>query len=95
MVKVARVRLNVIGQDGVGKTCLVRLLFGLKFKEQPSTCGLEHRKAVTMMKSHAGSESGKWQLLDGREHKEKLNKTFKNARTDEAGIKRCSNSVFY
>ena len=76
MVKVARVRLNVIGQDGVGKTCLVRLLFGQKFEEQPSTCGLEHSKAVTMMKSHAGIETGKWQLLDGKEHKGKVQSTL-------------------
>ena len=87
-MKVARVRLNVIGQDGVGKTCLVRLLFGQKFEEQPSTCGLDLSKAITMMKSHAGTDTGKWKLLDGEEYKEKLNTTFGNARTDEAGTKR-------
>ena len=87
MVKVARVRLNVIGQDGVGKTCLVRLLFHEKFEEQPSTCGLNLSKAVTMMKSHAGTDTEKWRLLTYEEHKKELNKTFKNARTDEANTK--------
>ena len=83
MVRVARVRLNVIGQDGVGKTCLVRLLFGQKFEEQPSTCGLNLSKAVTMMKSHAGIVAGKWQLLNHEEHEEQLNNAFENARTNE------------
>ncbi|XP_065827426.1 uncharacterized protein [Oscarella lobularis] len=41
-----------------------------------------------MMKSHAGTDTGKWKLLDGEEYKEKLNTTFGNARTDEAGTKR-------
>ncbi|XP_065836779.1 uncharacterized protein [Oscarella lobularis] len=88
MVKVARVRLNVIGQDGVGKTCLVRLLFGQRFEEQPSTCGLNLSKAVTMMKSHAGTVTGKWQLLNHKEHREQLNNTFRNARTNERGVER-------
>ena len=87
MVKVARVRLNVIGQDGVGKTCLVRLLFHEKFEEQPSTCGLNLSKAVTMMKSHAGIDTEKWRLLTFEEHKTELDKTFKNARTDKANTK--------
>ena len=88
MVRVARVRLNVIGQDGVGKTCLVRLLFGQKFEEQPSTCGQDHRKAVTMMKSHAGTDTEMWQLLNFEEHKEKLNTTFRSSLTDKAVINR-------
>ena len=87
-MKVARIRLNMIGQDGVGKTCLVRLLFGQKFEEQPSTCGVALTKAVTMMKSHADTNTGKWQLLNCEEHKEKLSKTYRNACTDEAVLKR-------
>ena len=89
IVKVARVRLNVIGQDGVGKTCLIRLLFGQKFEEQPSTCGQDQKKAaVTMMKSHAGSKTGQWQLLNPKEHKKKLNNTFENARINEGSVER-------
>ena len=87
-MKVARVRLNVIGKDGVGKTCLVRLLFGEKFEEQESTCGLDLRKAVTMIKSQGGTTSGKWQLLTREEHKKTLNEHFGNANTDQLDVKR-------
>ena len=50
-VKVARVLVNVIGQDGVGKTCLVKLLLGQKFEEPLSTGGIDMKNAVaiTMM----------------------------------------------
>ena len=83
MVKVARVRVNVIGQDGVGKTCLVRLLLGEEFKEQSSTCGIDFSKAsVTMMKSHSSVAKGdtfNWRLLSHKEHKEILNLAYGGA----------------
>ena len=82
-VKVARVRLNVVGQDGVGKTCLVRLLLGQAFEEHASTCGIDLSKAsVTLMKSHCstiGGDSTMWQRLSWKEHKEKLNQAFGSA----------------
>ncbi|XP_065832214.1 uncharacterized protein [Oscarella lobularis] len=82
-VKVARVRVNVIGQDGVGKTCLVRLLLGEKFEEQASTCGIDFSKAsVTMVKSHSSVAEGdafQWRLLSHKEHKEMLNQMYGSA----------------
>ena len=82
-MKVARVRVNVIGQDGVGKTCLVRLLLGEKFEEQASTCGIDFSKAsVTMVKSHSSVAEGdafQWRLLSHKEHKEMLNQMYGSA----------------
>ena len=89
-VKVARVRLNVVGQDGVGKTCLVRLLLGQAFEEHASTCGIDLSKAsVTLMKSHCSTIEGDptmWQLLSWKEHKEKLNQAFESADRSSSAI---------
>ena len=83
MATIARVRLNVVGQDGVGKTSLVRLLLGEAFEEQASTCGIDLSKAsVTLMKSHCSTIEGDptmWQRLSWKEHKEKLNQAFGSA----------------
>ena len=86
MIKVARVRVNVIGQDGVGKTCLVRLLLGQTFEEQLSTCGIDMKNAaVTMMQYHCSADelteearetSTEWKLLDQEEFRKKLRRYF-------------------
>ena len=81
MIKVARVRINVIGQDGVGKTCLVKLLLGQEFEEQLSTCGIDMKNAVTMFQYHCSADekgtSTKWKLFGQKEFKEKLEAFFK------------------
>ncbi|XP_065835871.1 uncharacterized protein [Oscarella lobularis] len=92
-VKVARVRVNVIGQGGVGKTCLVRLLLGQKFKEQVSTCGIEMKNAaITMMQYHCSADyltgkaregSTKWKLLDDVEYRVKLRQFFQKSKAEK------------
>ena len=79
MIKVARVCINVIGQDGVGKTCLVKLLLGQEFEEQLSTCGIDMKNAVTMFQYHCSAEGGtstEWKLFDQEEFRKKLQEFF-------------------
>ncbi|XP_065835497.1 uncharacterized protein [Oscarella lobularis] len=92
MIKVARVRVNVIGQDGVGKTCLVRLLLGQTFEEQLSTCGIDMKNAaVTMMQYHCSADelteearetSTEWKLLDQEEFRKKLRRYFQKSKPE-------------
>ena len=46
-VIIPRLNINLMGPDGVGKTCLRRHLLGLPFQHQPSTKGIEAQVAIT------------------------------------------------
>ncbi|XP_065846819.1 uncharacterized protein [Oscarella lobularis] len=46
-VIIPRLNINLMGPDGVGKTCLRRHLLGLPFQHQPSTQGVEAQVAIT------------------------------------------------
>ena len=47
---IPRLTINLMGPDGVGKTCLRRHLVGLPFEHQPSTRGIETQVAMTSAK---------------------------------------------